>query len=300
MFFWFKIPGTDTAFRIPKPFEMGAISTIAERVLEQMVDKDVEGKVFGQRMMSLLADTFAINPIPQVLRPLYDVARNKDGLSDRPIETEAMKNMSADERINPRTSGAGIVANRLNSMVADGIGAVTGVDSEKMKLSPIQYDYMMRAYLGWVGTVIQQSSYYAMAAAREGAIPDLRKEDMFFVGNYVRDLPANQSRYVTEFYKTAEKAARAAADLNNAQNQGNEAKAERLSEKNEALLELKPTYDSIKKQLTDINNQIKAVERDTEMSGAEKRKEIDELYRERNSLTKEIEVERVRMKREAQ
>jgi predicted nucleic acid-binding Zn-ribbon protein len=139
-----------------------------------------------------------------------------------------------------------------------------------------------------------------MAAAREGAIPDLRKEDMFFIGNYVRDLPANQSRYVTEFYKTAEKAARAAADLNNAQNQGNEAKAERLSEKNEALLELKPTYDSIKKQLTDINNQIKAIERDTEMSGAEKRKEIDELYRERNSLTKEIEVERVRMKREAQ
>lgn len=297
MFFWFRIPGTNRAIRIPKPFEMGAIATIAERALEQIVNKDVEGKVFGQRMMALLSDTFAINPIPQIVRPLQEIAANKNGLTDAPIETLAQKRLSADERINPRTSGAGIVLNRLNSMVADGIGAVTGMDPETMKLSPIQYDYMLKAYLGWVGTVIQTSSYYAAQGLQKGEMPDMRIDDVMFVGNYVRDLPANQSRYVTDFYKTAEKAARAGADYRSLVAQGKEKEAEALAIKREELLALEPAYETAKKTLTDINNSIKAIERDDEMSGAEKRKQIDELYQERSNVAKEVELARIRMKR---
>lgn len=297
MFFWFRIPGTDRAIRIPKPFEMGAIATIAERALEQIVDKNVEGKVFGQRMMALLHDTFAMNPIPQVVRPLQEIAANKNGLTDAPIETLAQKRLSADERVAPRTSAAGIALNRLNSMVAEGIGAVTGMDPETMKLSPIQYDYMLKAYLGWVGTVIQTSSYYAAQGVQKGEMPDMRTDDLFFVGNYVRDLPANQSRYVTDFYKTAEKAARAGADYRSLVAQGKEQEAEALAVKREELLALEPAYESAKKQLTDINNQIKAIERDEEMTGAEKRKQIDELYQERSNAAKEVELARIRMKR---
>ena len=297
MFFWFRIPGTDRAIRIPKPFEMGAIATVAERALEQIVDKDVEGKVFGQRMMALLSDTFAMNPIPQAIRPLQELAANKNGLTDAPIETLAQKRLSADERVNPRTSGVGIVLNRLNSAVADGISAVTGADAESMKLSPIQYDYLMKAYLGWVGTVIQTASYHAAQGLKGGEMPDMRVDDMMFIGNYVRSLPAQQSRYVTDFYKTAQKAAMAGADYRNALAKGDEAKAEGIANDRAELLELEPTYESIKKQLTDINNQIKAIEKDEELSGAEKRKQIDELYQERSDAAKEVELARIRMKR---
>ena len=297
MFFWFRIPGTNRAIRIPKPFEMGAIATVAERALEQIVDKDVEGKVFGQRMMALLSDTFAMNPIPQVIRPLQEVAANKNGLTDAPIETLAQKRLSADDRINPRTSGAGIVLNRLNSAVADGIGAVTGMESESMKLSPIQYDYMLKAYLGWVGTVIQTSSYHAAEVVRPGESPDMRIDDVMFVGNYVRSLPANQSRYVTDFYKTAEKAARAGADYRNAISKGDESKAQGIAKNKEELLSLEPAYESAKKQMSDINNAIKAVERDTEMSGKEKRIQINALYKERNELARDIEKARIEAKR---
>jgi hypothetical protein len=44
-YWWFKIG--DKAFRIPKPFEIGAIATLAERGLELMASDDLTGKQFA-------------------------------------------------------------------------------------------------------------------------------------------------------------------------------------------------------------------------------------------------------------
>jgi hypothetical protein len=49
-YWWFKIG--DTAYRIPKPFEIGAIGTLAERSLELMISDEMTGKRFAQRMKS--------------------------------------------------------------------------------------------------------------------------------------------------------------------------------------------------------------------------------------------------------
>lgn len=294
MFFWFKLPGTDRAIRIPKPFEIGSIATVAERVLEQIVDKDVDGAVFGKRMLSLLTDTFAVNIIPQYLRPMADVARNKDGLSGAPIESLSQRRLSAELRTNPRTSGAGMAMGKVNSMLAEGIGALTGADPEKMKLSPVQYDYMIKSYLGWVGTVIQQSTYYAAGLAKDGEMPAMRVDDMLWVGNYVKSLPANESRYVTDFYATAEKAARATADFNNLIDKGEieEAKARRKDDA--AILSMASAYSDGKQTMSDISDAIKRVQRDERMSAEDKRKRMDDLYAKRNLLAKRIELARIR------
>ena len=84
-FWWFKIG--DTQFRIPKPFEIGAFGTIAERTYEQIVDENVEGKVFGQRMNAILMDTFSLNPVPQMIKPMIDLYANKDSFTGAPIES---------------------------------------------------------------------------------------------------------------------------------------------------------------------------------------------------------------------
>ena len=80
---------------------------------------------------------------------------------------------------------------KVNAMLADGIGAAIGTDSEKMKLSPVQYDYMIKAYLGWIGTVIQTTSYYANGLMKPGEMPALRLDDVVWVGNYLKDLPTS-------------------------------------------------------------------------------------------------------------
>ena len=73
---------------------MGAIATVAEYDLEQMVDDKVEGKVFAERMAHELMDTFAFNPTPQMIEPMIDLYANKNSFTGRDIETIAMANLS--------------------------------------------------------------------------------------------------------------------------------------------------------------------------------------------------------------
>lgn len=301
MFFWFKLPGTDTAIRIPKPFEMGAISTVAERLLEQMVDEGVEGKVFGQRMIALLSDNFAINPMPQVFKPVYDVARNKDGFTDRPIESMGMERLSAENRKNPGTSGVAVALGTVNSMLADGISAITGVQADKMKWSPIQYDYLMRGYLGWLGTVIQTSSVLVNDAIKEGESPRFRQVDDFFVvGNFVKKTPQPQSKYVTSFYENAKAIAEAQADYVHFMKMGKLDEAMETVKSKGDLIALNKLYTKAQTDMADISKQIKLVEDNKEMSGEAKRQTMNRLGELRSELARQVEAVRVMLKRQKQ
>ena len=93
-----------TAIRIPKPFEIGAIGTLAERSAELIFDDEMTGTRFRKHVMSLLADNLAMNPVPQLVKPLLDVYANKDSYSGRPIETMGMERLKADYRFTGSTS----------------------------------------------------------------------------------------------------------------------------------------------------------------------------------------------------
>lgn len=294
-FFWFKIPGTETAVRVPKPFEMGAVSTIIERFTEQMVDSDVEGKVFGKRLLSVLHDNLAINPIPQIVRPLYDIARNKDGFTDRPIESMGAERLSPELRVNPGTSTAAVALGKLNSLFADFVSAATGgtVSANDVKVSPIQYDYLLRGYLGWVGTVIQTSSNLAASPFKDGETPDRKVDDFLVVGNFVKSMPQNQSRYVSSFYENSKAIATATADYRSFIAAGDADNAAKVMEEKRDLIALNKLYSKVQANMSTLNKRIKMVEADKEMSGAEKRVEMDRLSQLRIEWAKSAEEIRI-------
>jgi outer membrane biosynthesis protein TonB len=294
-FFWFKIPGTEMAVRIPKPFEMGAVSTIVERFTEQMVDEDVEGKVFGKRLLSVLHDNLAINPIPQIVRPLYDIARNKDGFTDRPIESMGAERLSPENRINPGTSAAALTLGKANSLFADFVSAATGgtVSANDVKVSPIQYDYLIRGYLGWVGTVIQTTSNLAAQPFKEGESPDRKVDDFLVVGNFVKSMPQNQSRYVSSFYENSKAIATATADYRSFIAAGDAEKAAEVLESKRDLIALSKLYSKVQDNMSTLNKRIKQVEADKDMAGAEKRIEMDRLAQLRIEWAKRAEEIRI-------
>lgn len=293
MFFWVKIG--DVAVRIPKPFEMGAVSTIVERLTEQMVDKDVEGKVFGKRLLAVLADNLAINPIPQVVRPLYDIARNKDGFTDRPIESMGQERVSPENRVSAGTSGAAVTLGTLNSLLAEGASAVTGgaVNANNMKLSPVQYDYLLRGYLGWVGTVIQTVSTEAAKPFKDGESPDRKIDDYLVVGNYVKSLPQAQSRYVSSFYENSKQIATATADYRSFLAAGDIDKAREVFEDKKNLIALNKLYSRTQDQMSAISKRMKLIQDDEKMDGAAKRVEMDRLSQLRIEYAKRAEEIRV-------
>jgi len=299
-FFWFKIPGTQTAVRIPKPFEMGAIATLVERFTEQMADSSVEGKVFAKRLGAVFHDTFAVNPIPQAIRPLYDIARNKDGFTDRPIESMGMERISVENRVSPGTSAAAVALGTVNSLFAEFASKATGgaISTQSTQLSPIQYDYLLKGYLGWVGTVIQTASNVAATPFKDGASSRYERiDDFLVVGNYVKTVPQSQSRYVTSFYENAKDIATATSDVSHFLNSGQLEKAKEAFVEKSDKIALAKLYTKGTNMMSTIGKQVRIVEDDPKMSGAEKRLEIERLQQLRIQIAKDVEDIRIAAKK---
>jgi hypothetical protein len=281
-FWWFKLPGMEYAVRIPKPFEVGAFGTIAERTLEQIIDQGAEGKQFGDSLSRMLWDTFSMNPVPQIFKPLVDLYSNKDSFTGAPIESAGMERLSKQERATDSTSP-----------IAKLLGGLTTIAGEG--LSPVQIDYAIKAYFGWLGGTITSASTYAVAPFKEGAYPDMKWADTVSMG-FVKSLPANQSRYVTAFYENNQQINQAFADMRHYAELGDSEKVKEILEKKGDMIALQKMYDKTAKNMANVRKQIRMITDDKEMSGADKREEIDRLKQLISMMAEQAESARKSMK----
>lgn len=282
-FWWFKLPGMDYALRIPKPFEIGAFGTIAERTAEQIFDQGAEGKQFEQALGRMMTDTFAFN-LPQFMKPLVDLYANKDSFTGAPIESAGMERLSKQERATESTSPLAVALGGLSSVALPGEG-----------LSPVQMDYAIKAYFGWLGGTIAETSHYAVMPFKQGAYPDTKWVDKVSVG-FIKSLPSNQSKYATAFYESNKEISQAYADMRHYAEIGDSEKVLKILEEKRDKIALAKFYDKTAKSMAHVRLQIRVVQNDPTMSGASKREEIDRLKEIISMLAKQAEETRKSMK----
>jgi hypothetical protein len=280
-FWWFKLPGMDYALRVPKPFEIGAFGTIAERVAEQIFDEGAEGKQFQQAMGRMVTDTFAVN-LPQFVKPLVDLYANKDSFTGAPIESAGMERLSKQERAADTTSP-----------LAKLLGGITSITGEG--LSPVQMDYAIKAYFGWLGSAIAESSHYAVMPFKDGSYPDTKIIDKLSVG-LVKSLPSNQSKYPTAFYESNKQISQALADMRHYAEIGDADKVRQILEEKGDKIALSKFYDKTAKNMAKVRQQISLITNDTNMDGATKREEIDRMKELISMLAQQAEDTRKSMK----
>lgn len=282
-FWWFKLPGMDYALRIPKPFEIGAFGTIAERTAEQIFDQGAEGKQFEQALGRMMTDTFAFN-LPQFMKPLVDLYANKDSFTGAPIESAGMERLSKQERATESTSPLAVALGGLSSVALPGEG-----------LSPVQMDYAIKAYFGWLGGTIAETSHYAVMPFKQGAYPDTKWVDKVSVG-FIKSLPSNQSKYATAFYESNKEISQAYADMRHYAEIGDSEKVLKILEEKRDKIALAKFYDKTAKSMAHVRLQIRVVQNDPTMSEASKREEIDRLKEIISMLAKQAEETRKSMK----
>lgn len=285
-FWWFKVG--DIAYRIPKPFELGSIATIAERGLEQMIDDNAEGKVFTRAITDMLKNTFAFDPVPQMFRPALSLVANKDPFTGRSIETFGMEQLSKTERYGLGTSSLAKGLSEANQALADLAGPI----GKGMVLSPVQIDYLARGYFGWLGATIFQSSNILTRWGSDVEYPSAKADDYPVVGSFVDELPAAQSRYVQEFYDSAEKVQQQWQDIKFYQKLGQFDKARELIAERPNAQALNQLYTGAQRQIAQLNTQMKRIELDEKMSGDIKREKLDELSQRKSELARRVELMR--------
>ncbi|WP_180288414.1 LPD38 domain-containing protein [Delftia sp. 60] len=281
-FWWFKIG--DKAFRIPKPFEVGAIGTVAERTAELMMSEEMTGKRFGQRISDMVFNTFAMDPTPHAIKPFLDVYANKDSFSGRAIEGMADERLRPQDRYNERTSE---VARLLGSWgLPDPVRLAKG---EYSGLSPKQVDFLLRGYFGWLATVSTTATdTIARPMLDRGERPAMRLRDTFVAGNFIEELPTGSSRYVTAMYEQAKGVEQAWASYQAAIKSGDVELARSIQEEVGPKLSNRMAINAAKQQMAELGQRAKKIDGDRLLSAEAKRDRLNEIEQRRNAIAERV------------
>lgn len=270
----------DTWLRLPRPFELGAMANMIERGVEQFVDNDVQGRVFAERFAHAIFETLSFNPIPQAAMPMIEHWNNRNWFLDRPIESAGMQmsGVSTSNRSGPGTSETAIALSK-------GMEGVIGQGA----LSPVQIDHLVNGYFGWLGATTMFT--LDMLATRPlsdstTARPETKFSEYPVVKRFVKRAPSGSTKFTTEFYDQMEELNRVWADIQLARKQGDRESAEQQFEENRDLLRNRNVINSTRERLSDVNARRRMVLADKEMDSATKRRQLDELQRVKNELTK--------------
>jgi hypothetical protein len=276
----FKLPGSETMFMIPRPFEVGAMGAMAERVVEQMVDDKVHGELLAERLFHTVSDTFAMNPTPQILKPAIEVAMNKSWFTGRAIENMGMEKLSPENRRTAWTSETAIG-------ISEAMGAV--IPWDKVVLSPVQIQHLVRGYFGWVGaTTLAGTDMLFRAATDSPAKPEKRWTELPVIKAFSQSGPAKNTQYATSFYENLTKLNMAYSDINQAREHHEFEKARELYAENRNILKYRQLYTKTQKQLSALRKQMTQIMINKDTDAETKQLQMDRLMEHKNRLTERV------------
>lgn len=263
---WVWLVG-DTAYLIPKPFEIGAtFATIPEQTLEYIKDKN--GARYAEALAYLVQNAFRLDPTPTAVRGPVEIARNKD-FSGRPIVSEALQDVAPEEQFNAYTSETAIA-----------IG-------QKFGISPVKFDHLVRSYFGTLGLyALGISDQLVDPSIGIGEKPESHAADWYVLRRFVRQSPYRGTDQEQEFYKVLEESRQVVATFNKIKGDARAQDAERYLQDGEkrVLYGARASIEGVAKQAAAINDAMRKVRLSTTMTAEAKRDKLDQLQIEKNRL----------------
>lgn len=166
-------------FRIPLPFELGAIfAALPLAALDKMATDDPKAiKGFED----VFIDNLKPPIVPDIFQPAFDVMRNKNWLN-QPIESEGMKYAPKSQRYRDYTSS---LAKELSN-------GMEKLGFKEHLLSPVQIDYLLNGYTGGA---------YSASIKSLIALKEWNADDLPILGRLVLRMPEKPTRLINDFYE---------------------------------------------------------------------------------------------------
>ncbi|ASM53702.1 hypothetical protein PNIG_a1554 [Pseudoalteromonas nigrifaciens] len=254
-------------WRIPKPFELGVIfGTMPERLFNyaagNQTDKDLQKSI-----MNAVLNTMALNPTPQFILPFVETTINKSFFRDAPIEGMADQNKQPEDRYSAHTSD-----------IAISIGKQFGI-------SPKKVEHIIKGYTGTIGGYVLGASDIVarQIMGKESADTPINRYPVI-KAFYQGDRPKGSTKFADEFYNALDTANQAYGSYKRAMELGDNARIQELVEKEGAKIQSKSGLAKIQRVISKIGKAQKAINDSKELSGEQKRKQLDELQRQKNAV----------------
>lgn len=268
-YWWIRVPGTDHALYIPKPFELGALGSVAERGTElALAGDDYQLADFAGTLRSILSSQLSMNPIPQAVRPAMEAAFNWNSFQGRPIDSMGQERLPAEDRHTARTSGGAVALGKLTNS------------------SPQKIEHLVRGYFGWLGLqALNVSDLMARDMLALGANPahDFGKVDnLALIGSFIKERDAGSSKYVQRFYDQQRDVDMLYAAYAAARQAGDVERARELA--GDDRLKLRGLYQAANREMTKVNRRIRQVTSDKQLSAEAKGELLGGLAQVRDTL----------------
>lgn len=272
--FWIIFAG-DTRYRIPKPFELGALfGTIPERAFEALYRDD---RMFGARMGFMLSNTFAAD-VPQFLKPVWEDQTNMNSFTQRPIVPQSLQRLEANQQYSTTTP----------EWIKDASKALPEAAPEWMR-SPVRLQHMIEGYTGTVGQYIVGVTdvAYRKGTGTEKVAPAKKDFDYPVVKTFVRD-GVSGDKYTDRLYQMSEKAGQTYGTLKAYKDQKNMQAYREFKTEKASVLAARKSIEKGVARMQKYNRQTKAIYANDGMSPEAKRAELDALQVKKNELAKEL------------
>lgn len=272
--FWIIFAG-DTRYRIPKPFEIGALfATIPERAFEALYRDD---RMFGSRMGFMLSNTFALD-LPQFLKPVYEDQVNMNSFTQRPVVPQSLQRLEANQQYSTTTP----------EWVKDFSKTLPEAAPDWMR-SPLRLQHMVEGYTGTVGQYVVAMSdvAYRKATGTERVAPAKKDFDYPVVKTFVRD-GVSGDKYTDRLYQMSEKAGQTYGTLKAYRDQKKTKEYREFKTEKASVLSARKAIEKGVSRMQKYNRQTKEIYADDNMTPELKRQKLDELQIKKNELAKDL------------
>lgn len=266
--FWLiPVPGTDQVARIPKPFDLAPIfANLPERLMEYVIENDFDG--FVKESLSSLT----IPVMMTGLTPIVEGFANYSFFRQGPIIPMREERLNYPDQYDVNTSEAAKLIGKGVNTLTDGEGAFKNFGSPRI------IDNTIRGLGGGLaGYATDGIDGVLQALGAVGNKPE-KANKPFDQSPFARAFLVNQSQggaSLDRLYNERDRLRRAEGSAKMQDGQ--------LSPEDKRNLKyIEKVLDGISK----INSQIREIENHPTMSGAEKQRRLDELYKKRQEIAR--------------
>ena len=277
------IPGTG-GMSIPLRADLYTVpKVLTEHLYLLLTDNGYEDAAkFRSSMASVLTSAIlSPTPVPQVIKPLVEVAINYDFYQQKPLIGQFQKEKDVSRQFEDSTS------------------ELAKLFGKTELIPPIAVDHLVRGMLGTTGGLVLYTTNFFLQADSDVPRPQMSMRDAVATIPGVSGFVSKEyeSALRKDFYELAEVTQRAAATLSDLKNRSPELIEDYVSdEKVAARLELSKAVNQIARDLTNIRRNITQVTNASEedMTAAEKQEAIRDLREAERDLLKSVGLKEMR------
>ena len=280
----------DVHYRLPKPFEVGAIfNTIPEMMMEYYYSNETDdGKELLKGFGHMLAQTFNMSPIPQTLAPMREWKNNWNYFQKRPIVSYYEEGRMPPEQYRDRTSP---------TMIELARALPSGLDTASGKIrSPLHLQNFYLGYTGTIGRYMLQASDALVRRSLDYPLPPAwEAQDIPVAGRFVRGSnPPRNTKHQAEVYRMLDKVTAVQGSLTFLERTKQKERFREIRADNMQYIRIAKPLEDIREAVQNINRGIQHIQMHDKKdengelvySPKEKQKRIDALEEKRNRLFK--------------